>query len=130
MDKCSNDFKAGKQSTASCLSYMNCNPKGRLTLQQWCVRVIFNESESSQSHKPFEAESSQSHLKFFRIESESSHDLVESSQSRVTRIVEWLQVIGLQAGVNVESHDISHFFYDIVLQWNGAQNGIQYHPIS
>jgi len=39
--------------------------------------------------------------------------LVESSQSRVTKTVESLRVIGLQARVNVESHEISHFFYYI-----------------
>jgi len=36
-----------------------------------------------------------------------------SSPSRVTRIVESLRIIGLQARVNVESHENSHFFYDI-----------------
>ena len=39
---------------------------------------------SSQSHEPFESELSQSYLKFFWVESEPSHDLIESSQSRVT----------------------------------------------
>jgi len=73
--------------------------------RQWCVRVIFVESESSQSHRPFESESSQSHLKFFRVESQSeswlgrvesesslencrvtsSHWFASSSQCRVTR---------------------------------------------
>ena len=57
---------------------------------------------SSQSHKALESESSQSHLKFFRVKAGSSHDLVESSQNRVTRTVELLRVIGLQARVNVE----------------------------
>ena len=38
---------------------------------------------SSLSHKSFNSESSQSHLQFFRIESESSHDFIESSQSGV-----------------------------------------------
>jgi len=45
--------------------------------------------------------SSQNHLQFF------------SRQSAVTRIVESLRVIGLQAQVNVESHEISRFFNDI-----------------
>jgi len=36
-----------------------------------------------------------------------------SSQIRVTRTVESLRVVGLQARVNVESHEISHFFYDV-----------------
>jgi len=57
---------------------------------------------SSQSHEPFESESS---------EILSSHDLVESSQSRVTRMFESLRVIGLQARVNVESYKISNFSY-------------------
>jgi len=47
---------------------------------------------SSQSHKPLESESSQNHLKFFRV--------------RVTRTVESLRVIGLQARVNVESPEM------------------------
>jgi len=91
------------------------------------VRVIFVESESSQSHKPFESESSQSLLKFF--ESSQSHDLVESSQSWVTRTVESFRVIGLQARVNVESHEISRSFYDIFLLWNGTQHAIKWRPI-
>ena len=65
---------------------------------------------SSQSHKPFESESS----KIFSSQSQ-SHDSVESSQSRVTRTVESLRVIGLQVRVNVESHEIARFFYDIFL---------------
>jgi len=80
--------------------------------------------------------------KFF--ESSQSHDLVESSQSRVTKTVESLRVIGLQARVNVESHEISHFFYDIsyAMKWrpicckmvpdkleNGAQHAIEWCPI-
>ena len=36
---------------------------------------------SSQSHEPFESESSQSNLKFCRVESEFSHDLVGSESS-------------------------------------------------
>ena len=46
---------------------------------------------SSQSHESFESESS------------------KNFSSRVT--VESLRVIGLQARVNVESNEISHFFY-------------------
>jgi len=46
-------------------------PKLKVPAYQWRVRVIFVESECSQSHKPFESESIQSHLKFFRVESES-----------------------------------------------------------
>jgi len=41
---------------------------------------------SSQSHKPFESEPS----KIVRLQSESSHDLVKSSQNRVTITVESL----------------------------------------
>ena len=48
--------------------------------------------------------------KFFESQSESWLGRVES-----------LRVIGLQARVNVESHEISHFFYNIFLLWNGAQ---------
>ena len=33
----------------------------------------------------------------------------------VTRTVESLRVIGLQARVNVESYEISYFFYDIFM---------------
>jgi len=39
------------------------------------------------------------------------HDLVESSQSRATKTVESLQVIGLEARVNDETHEISHFLF-------------------
>ena len=85
---------------------------------------------SSQSHKPFESESS----KFF---SSQSHDLVESSHKNC-------RVIGLQARVNVESHEISHFFYYIfyAIKWrptcykmapdkseDGAQLAIKWRPI-
>jgi len=79
---------------------------GYNTFCQWCARVIFVKSESSQSHKPFESESSQNHLKIFRVVSESSHDLVESE--RVTKTVRSLRVIGLQARVNVQSHKIKN----------------------
>ena len=70
---------------------------------QWCVRVIFVESQSSQSH-----------LKFFRVR-------VMTWSSRVTRTVESLRVIGLPARVNVESHEILRFFCNIFLLWNDAQ---------
>jgi len=53
-----------------------------------------------------------------------------SSQSRVTRTVESLRVIGLQARVNFESHEISRFFYKIFLPWNGAQHAIKWRPIT
>jgi len=74
---------------------------------------------SSQSHKPFELE----WYKFFQVQSEASHDLAESSQNRITRTVESLQVIGLQARVNGESNEISHFSY-LFLLWNDAQHRI------
>ena len=35
---------------------------------------------SSQSQKPFESESIHGHLKFFRVNSEPSHDVVESEE--------------------------------------------------
>jgi len=79
---------------------------------------------SRQSRVKVTSPSSQSHLKFCRVESESSHDLVKSSQSRVTRMVESLRVIGLQARVNVESYIFSNFSYiflatgaPVDLQW-------------
>jgi len=46
--------------------------------------------------------SSQGQLKFFRLESESGHDLVETSH----KILESIRVIGLQARVSVESNEI------------------------
>jgi len=72
---------------------------------QWCAWVIFFESESSQSHEPFNSESP----KIFRVESES---------------------IGLQAWVNVESNEISRFSYDFLLLWNGIQHTIKLRLIS
>ena len=53
-----------------------------------------------------------------------------SSQSRVTRIVESLRVIGLQALFNVESHETSRFFYDTFLLLIGTQHAIKWSPIS
>jgi len=75
------------------------------------VRVVFVESESS------------------KLFSSQSHDLVKSSQNRITRIVESLRVIGLQARVNFESHEISRFIYDIFLLWNGTQHAVKWPPI-
>jgi len=46
-----------------------------------------------------------------------------SSQSRVTKTVESLRVIGLQARVNVESDEISHFSYYILY-------AVKWRPIS
>jgi len=69
--------------------------------------------------------SSQSHLKIFRVKVK-----IWSSQSRVTRTVDWLRVIRLQARANVESHGISRFFYDIFLLLNITQHAMKWHPIS
>ena len=55
--------------------------------------------------------SSQSHLKFCRVR---VRVMTWSSQSRVTKIIESLRV-------NVESHNISRFFYNIFLLQNGAR---------
>ena len=63
--------------------------------------------------------SSQSHPQSLRVESESSHDLAEPSQSRVTRTIESTRVFGLQTQVNVESNEISYFsvtFY--AMEWH------------
>jgi len=51
----------------------------------------------------------------FRFESESSHDLVDSIQSRVTKTVESLRVVGLQDRVNVESNRNKQFPYVVFL---------------
>ena len=48
---------------------------------------------SSQSYKLYDSDMSQSHLTVVRVRNE----LVASSQSSITRTVESLQVIGLQA---------------------------------
>jgi len=60
-----------------------------------------------------------------------------SSQSRVTRTVESLRVIGLQARVNVESHEIFRFFYNIFYYEmapdkleNIVQHAMNWHAIS
>jgi len=84
---------------------------------QWCVRVIFVESES-------QALRVRVILNFF--EWSQRHDFM----SRVTRTVESLRVIGLQARVIVESHEISRYFYGIFLLWNGVQHAIKWRPIS
>ena len=50
--------------------------------------------------------------------------------SRVTRSVESVRVIGLQARVNVESYEISQFSYIFLLLRNGVQHAIKWRPIS
>ena len=85
--------------------------------------------------------SSQSRVRVIKIFFYSIHGLVESSQSRVKRTVESVRVIGLQARVNVESHEVLHFFYDIfyAMKWrptcykmapdkleNGAQHAMKW----
>jgi len=69
---------------------------------------------SSQSHKPFESEA----FKIF-----SSPVRVMTWPNRVTKTVESPRVIDLQARVNVESHEISHFFYYIFY-------AMKWHPVS
>ena len=64
---------------------------------------------SSQSQVRVTIPSSQSRVIWNFVESESSHDFVKSSQSRVTRMVESLRVIGLQARVNVEPYKFQTF---------------------
>jgi len=81
--------------------------KGPITDMQWCVRVIFVESESQATRVRGESESSKI---FFESESESWLGRGES-----------LRVVNLQARANVESHEISRFFYNIFLLWNGAR---------
>jgi len=76
----------------------------RRCAQQCCVRVIFVESESQALRVRVESESS-------KIFSSRVKVMTWSSQSRVTRNVESLRIIVLQARVNVESHEISRFFY-------------------
>ena len=56
---------------------------------QWCVRVIFVESESSQSHKPFESESSKN-------------------------FSSWVRVVTWSERVRVESHELSSHFESLV----------------
>jgi len=73
---------------------------------------------SSQNHKPFESESSKIFSSRVRV-----RVMTWSSQSRVTKTVESLRVIGLQARVNVESDEISHFSYYILY-------AVKWRPIS
>jgi len=58
---------------------------------------------SSQSYEPFES------VIWNFVESESSLDLVGSSQSRFTKMVESPRVIGLQARVHFESYKFQTF---------------------
>jgi len=85
---------------------------------QWCVRVIFVESESQALRVRVESS------KFFL-----SRVIVMASPSRVrVEFVESLRVTGLQARVSVESHEISRFIYDIFcyeMAPNMPQNGTQ-----
>jgi len=53
-----------------------------------------------------------------------------SSQSRVTRTVGSLQVIGLQSQVNVESNKILHFFYEFSYAMKQRQHAINWRTIS
>jgi len=102
------------------LSNLRLKQHGLAETYFFCVVVLISDvSESllsSLSRKPFESESS----KNFSSQSQ-SHDLVNSNQSRITGTVESLGVIGLQARVNVESHEISRFFYNIIFLWNGTK---------
>jgi len=95
-------------------------PTGKPNGDHLCFLISAVASDVSKSFL-----SSQSHLKFFRVESESKSrpGRVESESShkncRVTKTLESLRVIGLQARVNVESHEISRFFYDtfFAMKW-------------
>jgi len=62
--------------------------------------------EPESHHKPFESESSK----------------IISSQSRVTRTVESLRVIALEARVNVESNEIAYFFLFLFFCYEMATN--------
>jgi len=82
--------------------------------------VIFVESDKQALRVRSESESSV----IFRV-----RVMIWSSQSRVTKIVESLRVIGLQARVNVESHETSRFFYDIFcheMAHGQLENGTQH----
>jgi len=74
--------------------------QNRKSQGQWWVQVIFVESESVQGH-----------LKSFRVDSESFHHLVVSES-----IHKSCQVVGLQAQLNVNSNEISHFPLCFLLQ--------------
>ena len=79
----------------------------------WSVQdeSYLSSHESSRVTNP----SSQSRVRviwiFFESSQESSHDLVESSQSGVTKSVESFRVTSLPTRVNVESHEIKHCHY-------------------
>ena len=62
--------------------------------------------------------SSQRLPKLFQAESESSRDLIESSQGRITKTVESFRAIGLQARVNVVSNQISNFSCLFSMKWH------------
>jgi len=93
--------------------------------KQWCARVIFDESKTSQNHKPFKSGSSQSHPKLFRVESESSHDLVESSQSQYTTNVESLicKLESMSSQIKFHIFSMTFLRYEMVsnMLWNGVQ---------
>jgi len=92
----------------------------------WNFKVRIASQETSDVPKSFlsssrrvrvTSPSSQIHLKFSRVESMSSHDLLESSQTRFTRTVESLGFLGLQARVKLNFT----LFVCLFLLWNGAQ---------
>jgi len=76
-----------------------------------CFNDVPESFLSSQRHKPFKSESS---------EISSIPVMTWPSQSRVTRTVESLRVIGFQARVNVVSKEIWHYCC-VFLLWNGAR---------
>jgi len=88
--------------------------------RQWCAQVIFFESVS----QAFESQSSQTHLKSFRVVSEMSRDLLDSSQSGVTRTVESLRVFGLQSWVKKNFTFFLCVFFARL--WTGAQHTIKW----
>jgi len=87
--------------------YVNNNVRYHYSICQWCVRVIFVESES--------------YALGFRVESESSKIFssrvrVMTWSSRVTRTVESLRVIGLQARVTRNFTFFQRHFF--ALKWH------------
>ena len=104
------------------------------TCGQWCVRFIFVESESSQSHKPFESEWSQGHLKFFRVQSKSeswlgrvrveSQELSSHKNYRVTS-THWFASSSQCRVTRNFTFFLRHF-----LLWNTTQHAIKWHSIS
>ena len=99
-------FELSFEQVKACLNRLDVQDQSPLHkygfLVQWSGRVVFVESRvESQT-----LDSESSHLKIF-FESESSHDLVESSHN----VVESLWVISLQARFSVESNEFKHFFY-------------------